>query len=105
MSPHDLVETDQAACYDAGVCRRPNVRPDDLLKMIREQPFRPFRIYLSYGQTFEVRHPELAWVTRSTLMIAKPSTELPGAVDDYDVIALIHINRIELLPAPSTATK
>ena len=38
------------------------MRPQDILELLRTKPFRPFRIRMSDGQHFEVRHPELAMV-------------------------------------------
>ena len=34
--------------------------PDDILELVHNQPFRPFRIVMNSGKTYEVRHPE--WV-------------------------------------------
>ena len=32
--------------------------------LLKRQPFRPFVIHLSNGETYEVRHPEFAMPTR-----------------------------------------
>ena len=42
------------------------MRPEDVLTWVRAAPFRPFRIYLNSGQTYEIRHPEMLRVGRST---------------------------------------
>ena len=74
------------------------MRHEDILKLLRDQPFRPFRVYLSNGDVHEVRHPELVWVSRSLMMIALPAAGLPSpAIDDYVTIALIHINKVDYL--------
>lgn len=41
----------------------------DFRDLLTERPFRPFRIVMSSGQAYEVRHPEVAFVTRSDLVI------------------------------------
>ena len=49
------------------------MRSKDLLEHLRRRPFRRFRLVLTDGRAFEVRHPELAMVGSSTVSIA------PGA--------------------------
>ena len=83
------------------------MRPDDILDMLRRQPFLPFRIHLSNGQTYDIRHPEIALVTRAAIVIGIPgSAPSENYPDRYTVVAPIHINSIELLPvgAPSTTS-
>jgi hypothetical protein len=80
------------------------MRPDDILQLLRQRPFQPFRIHLSNGALYEVRHPELALVSRSTMYIFKPAADLPyPGVENYDLIALVHINHVEPLPTSSPA--
>lgn len=82
------------------------MRPDDLHQLLRRQPFQPFRLHLSNGRTYDVRHPELVLVGRSSLIIGTPAPEWPfPVVADYDVVALLHINDVKFLPAgPAPAT-
>ncbi len=77
------------------------MRPDDIIKLLRAQPFRPFRIFLSDGSQYEVRHPEMAIVDRSVVTVGVPG---PGGLDapmERTVfVALLHINKAELLESP-----
>ncbi len=79
--------------------------PEEMYVLLRAQPFRPFRIHLSNGRTFDVRHPELAMVGVATVLIGRPAAnhELP-TFDWYDTVALGHINNIEQLPVPAPAS-
>jgi hypothetical protein len=78
------------------------MRPEDLLQIVRKQPFQPFRIHLSNGDILQVRHPELVQVGRSTALIFHPAHDQPpGVFERYDTIALVHINRIELISPPA----
>jgi hypothetical protein len=82
------------------------MRPDDIRELLRRQPFQPFRIHLSNGTVYEVRHPELILVGRTTLVIGRPA---PGAAEpiyeDFSIVALVHINHVEpVLPAAPPAT-
>jgi len=59
-------------------------------KLLRRQPFEPFEIRLTNGEKHEVRHPEMALLLRSRLLIALS--------DDRVVICpLLHIASIETL--------
>jgi hypothetical protein len=40
--------------------------------MLRAKPFQPFPISMSDGQQYEIRHPEIAIVSRSTVLVGIP---------------------------------
>lgn len=42
--------------------------PSDILSYTRAVPFRPFRLVLNSGKTYEVRHPEMVRVMVSTVL-------------------------------------
>ena len=68
--------------------------PDRILDHLRRQPFRPIRIYLSDGSSYEVAHPELALVTRREVVIALPRAE--GELPERSVFCdPLHVTRIE----------
>jgi len=72
------------------------MRPEELRTMIRRRPFEPFRLHISSGQTVDVRHPEMAFVTRSSIVVGV--TESDEGVADYAVhYNLLHIVKIEPL--------
>jgi len=72
------------------------MRPEDILQLLRRRPFEPFRIHLTDGSTFEIRHPELAIVERSQMIIGMPGPAGPdGPVERSVFCALIHITRVE----------
>lgn len=81
------------------------MRPDDVLQLLRAKPFEPFRISMSDGHQFDVRHPEMAIVSRSTVLIGVPGPRgLDGPVERVVTCALVHITRMEALNGASTAT-
>jgi hypothetical protein len=58
--------------------------------LLRRQPFEPFEIRLRNGEKYEIRHPEVALLLKSRLVIAIP--------DDRMVICpLLHIASVETL--------
>jgi hypothetical protein len=74
------------------------MRPDDVQHYLNQRPFHPLRVYLSTGAFFDIRQPELASTTRSTLNIGLP---VEGGVQRFVTIALVHIVWMEVLtPAP-----
>jgi len=81
------------------------MRPDDVLQLLRARPFQPFRISLSDGKQYEVRHPEIAIVSRSTVLIGIPGSRGPdGPVEQVVTCALLHITRMELVDGASATT-
>lgn len=78
------------------------MRRDDILRALQERPFRPFRLVLTGGITHEIRHPEMAIVTPSTVFIGVPADDVPvPAASDVAIVSLLPVVRIEYLPAPA----
>ena len=77
--------------------------PEELLKALRERPFRPFRIALTDGRVIEVRHPELVLPGRRTAIIGIPAPgETEPLYDDRITVDLLRIISLEPLRiAPS----
>lgn len=74
------------------------MRPDDILDLLRARPFEPFRLYLSDGAVFEIRHPDMAIVQRSKVTVAVPGPKGPDGPAERTVnCALLHITRTELV--------
>ena len=74
------------------------MRPDDLLEFTRKTPFEPFRITLTDGRTFDVLHPEMAMVGRSSMTIGVPGTGDPRPIYDRAVmVSLLHVMQLELI--------
>ena len=76
--------------------------PQDILQALDKRPFEPFRIQISDGSTYEVRHPELVMVGLGSLVIGVPAQGQPRLYERYETIALRHV--VKLLPLPATAT-
>jgi hypothetical protein len=87
------------------------MRRDDLVQAQRTTPFRPFRLHLSDGTVFDIRHPEMLMVTRHTAIVGildnggergtageRPDIERAATVD------LLHVTQLEELPRPGSHT-
>ena len=74
-----------------------------LLQLLRQQPFQPFRIYLSTGITHVVRHPEMAIVGGLSLTLQTPSENALLAAPREFIIALDHIVQLEIIDSVNPA--
>jgi hypothetical protein len=75
------------------------MRPDELTALLRRQPFVPMRIHTTDGTTYDARHPENVMVLRARVDIAVDRAPATGVVDHVDFVSLLHIVRIEDVPA------
>jgi hypothetical protein len=74
---------------------------EDLQDAARRQPFEPFRVHLTTGATFDVRHPDLIMVGRRAAIIGIANEPGGSAFDRTIKVDLLHIVGIEELPAAS----
>jgi hypothetical protein len=78
------------------------MRPDDIREYVQRRPFQPFRLTLTDGRTYDVNHPELAMVGRSTVTVGIPSPgEAQPIYDRLVTISLLHIMQAEFLDGAS----
>jgi hypothetical protein len=76
------------------------MRPEDIRQFLTRQPFQPFRLTLTDGRSYEVRHPELAMVGRSTVILGLPAPGDPEPVfDRYVTVSLLHVMQMEPVQA------
>jgi hypothetical protein len=64
--------------------------------MLGRRPFQPVKLTLSSGQSFEIRHPEMALLTRTSLLIGTDVAE-DGVPAEFKVISLLHVTSMEPL--------
>ena len=69
--------------------------------LLTARPFEPFRIVMSSGQSYEVRHPEMAFVTKTDLLVGI-DIEDDGVPAEFKICSLLHVTAVEPL---STASK
>jgi hypothetical protein len=56
---------DEASRHERGS----RMNPEEVRNVLRQQPFEPFRLVMTDGTGYEIRHPDLLWVGRSTAMV------------------------------------
>jgi hypothetical protein len=72
----------------------------DLANRVKERPFVPFRLVLTEGTSYDVRHPEQIMVARDSIVIGLPSASEEEDFFETTVLAdLFHVVRLEPLPA------
>jgi hypothetical protein len=76
------------------------ITSQEVLRYVRAEPFRPFRILMKNQRTFDVWQPRMVKVGKDSLHVFTFVEETPGLVDDWDVIGLMLIESISYLEAP-----
>jgi hypothetical protein len=80
------------------------VTPEELRDVLRQQPFEPFRLVMTDGTGFEIRHPDLLWVGRRTAMIGltgQPGQTFYERAVRVDLLHTIRVEPLEALPPSS----
>jgi hypothetical protein len=67
-------------------------------KLLSDRPFKPFRLVMSSGKTYDVRHPEMALLTRTDILVGVDVAE-DGVPAEFDICSLLHVTAIEPLNA------
>lgn len=72
---------------------------------LNEKPFRPMRIIVSEGLSYDIHHPDLVWVGFNDLQIGFAHPDHPTVYDRTMRIALSHVVGIEDIPAKKSSKK
>ena len=64
--------------------------------LLRQHPFGPFRVVMSSGEAYEVRHPEMAWVTKNDLFVGIDEAD-DGLPADARICPVFHVATVEPL--------
>jgi hypothetical protein len=63
-------------------------------EMLARRPFQAVKLTLSSGQSFEIRHPEMAMLTRTSILIGVDLAE-DGVPAEFEIISLLHVASVE----------
>lgn len=78
------------------------IAPRTMTDFVFAEPFRPFRIHMASGRTFDIRHPEMIAVSRSSVTVyASPEGdgEQPERWQKVSLMLMESIEPLELIPA------
>lgn len=74
---------------------------DTFREILKRQPFEPFRVVTSSGESYNVMHPEMAFVTAKALVLAIPDAGHPDG-ERIAFCSYLHVAHVETLK-PSRA--
>jgi hypothetical protein len=79
--------------------------PDELRDILRRQPFEPFRLVMTEGIGYEIRHPDLLWVGQRSAYVGLISQPSQTYYERSVKVDLLHIIRLEPLEGAATPPK
>ncbi len=77
------------------------VPPREILNYLKAEPFRPFQIRMTSGRTFDIRHPEMVRLGRSTLIVFTFVSNDPAIYDRWETVSLMLIEAVSHEEAPA----
>ena len=75
--------------------------PDQLRASLRAVPFVPFRIHLVDQRTFDVLHPEFAWLVPS----GRTAYVVPPGLDAAEIVDVALIVSLQPITPPASETR
>jgi hypothetical protein len=76
------------------------VNPEEIKRLLKATPFVPFRVHTTDGKHLDMKHPELAFLTRMMLLVgagvADPTGDIP---DRASSVSMWHVACLEPLVA------
>jgi hypothetical protein len=79
---------------------------EQLLALLRQRPFQPFRLHLTDGRVFDILFPRNNIAGRSMFTIGIPDKEEPEHYAEYvEHVDYPQICRVEMLPTGTPSAK
>jgi len=75
------------------------MKPEEIRELQHRQPFIPFRIHLSNGRHFDIRHPDFVWVLKTRVEIGLADDPNSSTPDRAEFVSLLHVVSVEELQA------
>ncbi len=72
--------------------------------LLKAQPFRPFRLVMSSGEKYDVKHPEMAMLMRTDIMIGIEESR-DGLPTRFKICSYLHVTAIEPIDGPVGARR
>jgi hypothetical protein len=71
--------------------------PQDMRDSAKAQPFEPFRMVLTDGTAYEIRHPDLLWVGQHACLVGFAGNPQSPFFERSVKVALVHVVQLEPL--------
>lgn len=68
-----------------------------VLDYVKAEPFRPFRIRMTSGRTFDIRHPEMAKVTKHCVLVFKTDDAATEVPSEWEMVSLTLAESVSLI--------
>ncbi len=75
---------------------------ETLRTFLTRRPFEPLRVKTSNGEVFEIRHPEMASLARTAMVIIHPDSD-GSPTDKVEYVSYLHITSVETLVGEKAA--
>ena len=69
---------------------------------LKAEQFRPFRIHMASGKTFDIRHPEMCRVGKIDVVIFSQVNDDPEIHDHWNTVSLLLIEHISHIDSSVT---
>lgn len=73
------------------------ITPRAMIEFVSAEPFRPFRIHMASGRAFEIGHPEMIKVGRSSVTVYMRPESGPDQLDRWQEVSLMLLESVEPL--------
>jgi hypothetical protein len=73
-------------------------------ELLTQRPFRPFRLVMSSGQSYDVRHPEVALLNRTSILVGVDVAD-DGVPAEFKICSLLHVMAVEPLESSAAGTQ
>ena len=71
--------------------------PSQIQSYLKAAPFRPFCLRMASGATFEIRHPEMAKLGRSFVLVFSYAPEDQSLIEKWETVSLMLIESVSHL--------
>ena len=80
------------------------ITASDIQEKLNERPFVPFRVIMSSGQFYDIRHPDLVLVGKRHLFVGTASEDNPTMFDRSSLLSMLHLAALESLPVETSSS-
>jgi hypothetical protein len=76
----------------------------DIQERVKQRPFVPFRVIMSSGDSYDIRHPDLVLLGKRHIFAGTASEDNPTMFDRSSLLSVLHVAALEALPIETTST-
>lgn len=79
------------------------MRLEDLVSFTQATPFAPFRIQMNSGKIFDIRHPEMIKIGRTTSLIFTYTGDRDPVHERFDMVSHVLMESVATIEAKQSA--